>query len=168
MFGTYRGRLVFPFTADLRRLDTAGTAAAKDGGGYDDDFHEPSPYPAVDGQGPGTTTRAEFDSLLLPCQVELGSNEKIRQFFQGNNPTTQLVLVFHFRDLESAGLVDESGNALLRVGDRLERILQARTGAVAWTPIDQVFATEIQPNSFGLGQSRNLLFVYFNSRDRAV
>lgn len=168
MFGTYRGRLIFPFIADIRPLDTEATAAAKGGEGFDPDFQEPSPIAPPAGQGPGTSTRTEGMPVALPCQVEMGTNEKMRQFFQGNSPSGRLVLVFHFRDLEGAGLVDAAGNATLRVGDRLEKITNQRTGAVEWTAKEPLYAVEIQPNAFGIGRGRNLLFVFFESRDKAA
>ncbi len=165
----YRGRLIFAWNAVIRQLDTQATAEAKgDGGGYDEDFKEPSPNPSETSQGSGITTRREAPALRLPCQVEMGTNEKLRQFFQGNDPTGRLVLVFHFRDLEHAGLVDSSGNATLRIGDRLQELVNGRTGVTEYTPRDPLYAVEVQPNAFGIGRGRNLLFVFFESRDKAV
>ncbi len=171
-----RGRLIFPFRADIRQLDTEATADAKaDGKGYDEDFKEPSPVDEDgDGAGPGVSTRKEAPRLLLPAQVEMGTSEKLRQFFQGNDPTSRLVLIFHFRDLERAGLVDAGGNAKLRIGDRLAALYSMRgscaetPGTAAWTPKDPVYAVEVQPNAFGIGMARNLLFVFFEGRDKAL
>lgn len=168
-----RGRLINPFRADIRQLDTEATAEAKAGGaGYDPDFKEPSPNAPTTGEGPGTSTRRERPQLLVPAQVEMGTAEKLRQFFQGNSPTSRLVLVFHFRDLERMGLVDDDGNAKIHVGDRLAALYPMRGSCIdtkaAWTPRDPVFAVEIQPNAFGLGGARNLLFAFFESRDSAV
>jgi hypothetical protein len=63
------------------------------------------------------------------------------------------VLVFHFRDLERLGPVEpNTGDALLRIGDRLVAIRDRRTGdlvqAVRTPP--GLYLTEPQPE-FGLG-----------------
>jgi hypothetical protein len=168
-----RGRLINPFRADIRQLDTEATEAAKGGHGYDEDFKEPSPVDKDgDGEGPGVSTRAEKPALLIPAQVEMGTGEKLRQFFQGNDPVSRLVLIFHFRDLEKMGLVDDRGNARLRIGDRLAALYPLRGSCTettaAWTPVEPVFAVEVQPNGFGIGLSRNLLFMFFESRDKAA
>ncbi len=171
-----RGRLIFPFRADIRQLDTDATDA-NDGGkagdvGYDDDFKEPTPLAPVTEEGAGLSNRREKPALYLPAQVEMGTGEKMRQFFQGNDPSSRLVLIFHFRDLERLGLVDSVGNAKIRVGDRLHALSPLRGSVVdtraAWTPTKPLFAVEVQPNAFGIGLSRNLLFAYFESRDKAV
>lgn len=164
----YRGRLIQPFLADIRRLDTEATAAAKSGAGYDPDFKEPARVAPTSGEGAGTSTRREKAELLLPCQVEMGSAEKLRQFFAGANPSSNLVLVLHFRDLERAGLVDSAGNATLRVGDRLASIRDSRTKNVVWTPREELYCVEVQPNAFGIGRGRNLLFLFFQDRDNAA
>ena len=77
-----------------------------------------------------------------------------------------MVLVFHFRDLEQRGLLDrETGDALLRVGDRLVAIRDRRTGKIVQavrTP-PGLYLTEPQPE-FGLGGRRNLLIATFSER----
>jgi len=166
MFGSYRGRLIFPFRASIRQLDTAATAAAKSGDGYDEDFKEPSPTAPAGGEGAGTSTRAESSALVLPCQVEMGTGEKVRQFFQGADMDARLVLVFHFRDLEAAGLVDANGNATLRPSDRLESITNSRTGEVVFTPREPLYVVEVTATAFGIGRGRNLLTVFFQGRDK--
>jgi hypothetical protein len=74
--------------------------------------------------------------------------------------------VFHFADLERLGLVDPTtGEALLRIGDRLTAIRDYRTGdliqAVRTPP--GLYLTEPQPE-FGLGGCRNLLLATFSER----
>ena len=62
-----------------------------------------------------------------------------------------------------------SGEARLRVNDRLVAILSVRgqlVQAVRTPP--GLFATEVQPQSFGLGLSRNLLLVTFEERELAA
>jgi hypothetical protein len=80
------------------------------------------------------------------------------------------VLVFHFRDLERMGLVDAAtGEALLRINDRLvaiHRMDGVLVQSVRTPP--GLYATEVQPQSFGLGLSRNLLLVTFDEREIAI
>lgn len=166
-----RGRLIFPFLADVRRLSTSLTAADPDGAGaltsgYDPDFKEPLKLP-VTGGGPGTTNRVEAASLLIPCQVEVPRFGQRNQGFSGAILKGQLILVFHFNDLEVLGLIDGTTNeATLHVGDRLAAVFNADgtlSQSFARLPL---FASEVQPNSFGLTSlRRNLLMVTFDQRD---
>jgi hypothetical protein len=67
-------------------------------------------------------------------------------------------------------LVDAAtGEALLRINDRLaaiHRIDGALVQTVRTPP--GLYATEVQPQSFGIGLSRNLLLVTFEERERAA
>jgi len=166
-----RGRLVNMFAAELARLDVAATAADPDGpgplsSGYDADFQETVLLPTSSGHG--VDARREKPSIRIPCQVEVQAFGELQEVQTGNSPRAQLVLVFHFQDLERMGLVDPAtGDARLRVGDRLVAIRDYRTGALIQairTP-PGLYLTEAQPQ-FGLGQRRNLLLATFN--DRAV
>ena len=50
-------------------------------------------------------------------KIKFGLGE-LQELISGMSPRSQLVLIFHFRDLEDMGLVDhETGDALLRVDD---------------------------------------------------
>jgi hypothetical protein len=167
-----RGRLINPFLAEIARLDTDATAADPDDAGpltsgYDPDFKETI---VLDDAGLRVDARREMPPVLVPCQVEVGAFEALQQLAGGNSPNSQVTLVFHFRDLERMGLVDPvSGDALLRVNDRLVAIrdlagvlvqaVRARPG---------LYASEVQPQSFGLGRARNLLLVTFQERDLGV
>jgi len=175
--GGYRGRLIWPFYAQIYGYDTAATAAVDpDGptgpatGGFDPDFREPYKAPDLDLEGPGVTTRVERPPLLLPCQVEVGRFDQRTAAAGGNVPKGQLTLVFHFEDLEEAGLVHPTtGNPALNVGDRLGGIYRRSDSALEQDFTDRpLYATEVQPASFGLsGGRRNLLLVIFDSRDQA-
>jgi hypothetical protein len=164
-----RGRLLQPFLAELAQLDAATTAADPDGAGpltsgYDADFQETVLLSTA--AGPGRDVRREKPPLHLPCQVEMQSFEALAELASGNSPRSHVVLVFHFRDLERLDLVDrDTGNALLRVGDRLVAIRDRRTGelvqAVRTPP--GLYLTEPQPE-FGLGGRRNLLIATFAER----
>ncbi len=165
-----RGRLINPFLAELAQLDTVATAADPDGAGplasgYDPDFKETVLVPA--GPGSGVDARKEKPPLRVPCQVEVGAFEALQQLATGTSPNSRVTLVFHFQDLERMGLVDlASGDALLRVNDRLVAIHDLAGNLVqrVRTP-PGLYATEVQPQSFGLGLARNLLLVTFDERE---
>lgn len=164
-----RGRLIHPFLAEIARLDTAATAAEPDGAGplasgYDLDFKETRVFEA---SGARRDARKEMPPIRVPCQVEVGAFEALRQLASGNSPDSRVTLVFHFRDLERMGLVDAAtGAALVRVNDRLVAIhdLDGRLVQAVRTP-PGLYAVEVQPQSFGLGRRRNLLLVTFEERE---
>lgn len=62
-----RWRLIFPFLAELHRLDPV--AMATQDPGYDEDFKEPALLD-VDGDGVGDAFRREHLAVRVPCQVE--------------------------------------------------------------------------------------------------
>jgi hypothetical protein len=165
-----RGRLINPFLAEIARLDTVATAADPDGvgpitSGYDPDFKETVMLPAAGGGA--ADARKEMVSIRVRCQVEVGAFEALQQLASGNSPDAKVTLVFHFRDLERMGLVDPgTGDALLRANDRLAAIHDLAGNLVQSirTP-PGLYATEVQPQSFGLGLSRNLLLVTFEERE---
>lgn len=155
-----RGRLIHPFLADIARLDTVGSD-------YDSDFKETV---VLDDTGARRDARREMPPIRIPCQVEVGAFEALQQLAAGNSPRAQLTLVFHFRDLERMGLVDApSGDALLRVNDRLVAIrnLAGELVQAVRTP-PGLYAVEVQPQSFGLGRTRNLLLVRWEPRQLGV
>ena len=170
-----RGRLIFPFVAELHRLDTQAMALGDAGTsvppGYDDDFKEPI-LVDYDDDGVAEPFRREHPSVRVPCQVEPEAFEALRMATSGNTPRSSFDLVFHFRDLERLGLVDAaSGDALIRPSDRLGA-LYTRDGqlvqAVRTPP--GLYVTEARPIGFGLHRrrpSRNLLLVSFQDRAAA-
>ena len=168
-----RGKLINPFLAELARLDTDATAADPDGpgpltSGYDSDFKETLVLPGTGGSG--QDARREKPPIRIPCQVEVGTFEALQQLASGASPNSKVTLVFHFRDLERMGLVDPAtGDALLRVNDRLVAIrdLAGNLVQAIRTP-PGLYATEVQPQSFGLGLCRNLLLVTFEERELGV
>jgi len=161
---------VNPFLAELAQLDTVATAADPDGpgtlaSGYDADFQETALVPTSNGRG--LDARREKPPIRIPCQVEIQAFGELQEVLTGNSPRSNLVLVFHFQDLERMGLVEPTtGDALLRVGDRLVAIRDYRTGELVQairTP-PGLYLTEAQPQSFGLGTRRNLLLATFTER----
>lgn len=167
-----RGRLINPFLAEIARLDTSATAADPDAAGplvsgYDPDFKETV---VLDDAGARRDARQEMPPVLVPCQVEVGAFEALQQLAAGNSPNSQVTLVFHFRDLEQMGLVDPAtGDALLRISDRLVAIHDVAGNLVqaVRTP-PGLYATEVQPQSFGLGRARNLALVTFQERETSA
>lgn len=167
-----RGSLLFPYLAEIAQLDTEATAEDPAGtltGGYDDDFQEPIVY---EGAGSGSRVDARKESLVLvPCQVETISFERLEQFASGNSPDSAIVLTFHFKDLERLGLVEDSGIAKLRVNDRLNSIRELCGGVAGYTAgaiVQQVptppglYLTHARPS--GWKGRRNLLVCTFEDR----
>lgn len=172
-----RGRLIFPFLAELRRLDTAAMASTDpDGpgpltGGFDPDFKEPVLVDR-DGDGIAERERVEHPAIRVPCQVESKVFEDLRMLASGDSPRSDISLVFHFKDLERLGLVDAAtGDALIRPNDRLAGLydLGGLLVQTIRTP-PGLYVTQAQPRGFGLGRSqphRNLLLVTFEARQLA-
>jgi hypothetical protein len=157
-----RGRLLFPLIAELARLDTNTIAT---NGAYDPQFKTYKP----DATTPG---RKELPSIFIRAQVEMGRWEGQQQMQSGNVPDSRLTLVFHFRDLERAGLTDpNTGDALIRVNDRLVT-LKSRNGLIleqtVRVPSGGLYATEVQPAGLGLGGRRNLLVATFDKRPQGL
>jgi hypothetical protein len=171
-----RGRLIFPFLAELRRLDVAGMVADPDGGGpltsgYDPDFKE-SVLIDTNDDGVAERYRLELPPVRVPCQIEPEAFEAMRMGQSGNTPRSGLSLVLHFRDLERLGLVDVgTGDALVRVGDRLSGIYD-RAGALVQEIRNPpgLYVTEARAIGFGLNMThphRNLLLVMLDDRPQA-
>lgn len=168
-----RGRLIFPFLAEIARLDTAATASHDPAGpqesGYDPDFKE-TVLEDTDSDGLGTDVRKEMEPVRIPAQVEVQAFEALQESFSGNMPDADITLVFHFDDLERLGLVDPStGEPLIRPNDRLVAIFDKQGSLVqeVRTP-PGLYATEVKPTGFGLGHARNLLLVSFNDREQGA
>ena len=168
-----RGRLIFKFLADLRRLDTQATSAPGSGlhQGYDADFKEPGLVDR-DGDGIAERERIELPFIMVPCQVEPKELENLQMLASGDSPRSNIGLVFHFLDLERLGLVDtQSGQALIRPKDRLAGLYDL-CGALIQTirTPPGLYVTQTLPRGFGLCRSRpcrNLLLVTFEARQLA-
>jgi hypothetical protein len=164
-----RGRLVFRFLAEVHRLDTLATATTPPG--YDEDFKEPALLDV--GEGVGARVRREHPPVLVPCQVEPQVFEALQEFASGSVPSSRVLLLCHFRDLERAGLVDPAtGDALVRIGDRLGALFDSGGALVQRirTP-PGLYVTEARPIGFGLFMPRprrNLLQLVFEERPTAA
>jgi hypothetical protein len=167
-----RGRLIFPFLVDIARLDTAATAEDPDDtgplvSGYDDEFREPVMIAPEDSSDDAELRRVEV-MTTLQAQIGEDQNEAVQMMVTGPSPSSRMTLVFHYRDLERAGMVStETGRPVLRApGDRLHAIRNIRTGAmVELIPARPgLYATEVKSSGFGLGPNRNLCIVTFEER----
>ncbi len=159
-----RGRLIYPFLAQIFRLDTQ-TTAVMDPSGFDPDFKEARVADFL-GDGVGQRIRNERLPIKVPCQVEPKTFEEPAMFASGNSPRANINLVFHFKDLERMGLVDEAGEAMIRPGDRLGGIYD-KADVLVQVIRNPMYAIDARPMGFGLHMekpSRNLLFVTFDSR----
>jgi hypothetical protein len=87
----------------------------------------------------------------------------------GNQPTSHVQVVLHFRDLEALGLVDAAtGRALIGPGDRMTGFYD-REGKLVQTA--DLYVTEARPVGFGFGllrPRRNLLLVVLEARASSV
>lgn len=173
---TYRGRLIFPFQAELHQLDTYQTAQDPDGAGplesgYDEDFRETINIPTA-GKQVGPDARVEKDPILVLCQVEPATSEDLQQLFSGAMLDTQIVLIFHFEELEKRGLVGADGNPLIQIGDRLGAIYNTKGEVVQSFPLPPgAYVAERRPIGWGLNlgaPQRNLLAVRFEDREQGV
>lgn len=168
-----RGRLIFPFLVDIARLDTAATAADPDDAGpltsgYDDDFREPAMVAPASSSADAELNRKEVVTTFK-AQIGQDQNEALQMMVTGLSPSNRMTLVFHYRDLERAGMVSlTTGRPVLRApGDRLHAIRNIRTGALIteFPPRPGLYATEVKDSGFGLGTNRNLCIVTFEERE---
>jgi hypothetical protein len=161
-----RGRLIFPFLADVVRVDAAAMQAA-----IDPDFKEPLLVDSDD-DGVPDGVRAELPTVSIPCQVEAKTFDELTMMAAGNSPKSEVTLVFHFRDLERLGLVDDAtGTPSIAPSDRLDAIRQRDGLLVQKVPTPPgLYVTEALPRGFGLGRvpKRNLLVTRFESRPVAT
>lgn len=171
----YRGRLIWPFIVRIAPLDRAATAADPDGvggveSGYDDVFREPRQL-AEEASQEGRDARVEGELIDLPCQIEDQAWDQLRMMRSGAAMQIEMVIVFHYSNLELRGFIDHTGTATVpRVGDRLVSIhKQVDMSLIQEVPNPPgLYCVEAQPRSYGLsGLDRNLLVCTFRERQTA-
>lgn len=168
-----RGRLIFPFVAQIAQLDTFAMGQDPDGAGpeisgYDLDFREPVGLPVDADDQIGVTHRVE-KLIEAQCQVETRTFERLAQVLGGTSPDSAIELVFHFKQLEDAGLVDPFGVATIRINDRLVSIKDLSGNVVQEVRNPPgLFVSQSLPGGFGLGPQRNLLIVTFEEREQGI
>jgi hypothetical protein len=159
-----RGRLQYSFLAALRVLDTEATA---DAGNYDPEFREAKRV--ADGSWEGAAGRQESAEIRVRCQIEDADFERLNPMVGGFEHEHKINLVFHFRDLERAGLVDTAtGQATLRVEARLTAIYDLAGNIQQAMPGDGLHCVEARPIGYGLGRRLNLLLLVFEDRDQTA
>lgn len=155
-----RGRLIFPFGLEIYRRDRLAVSSA------DSTFREPALLPTSDGIG--AVVRPEQEPCLVPGQFcDNGEFLRLQMAANGNLASSSFQVLLAFADLEALDLVDPTtGLSRIRVGDRLNAIYNgACTELIQKIPNPPgLFVTQAEPR-FGLGGSRNLLVVTFESRD---
>ena len=161
------GRLIFPNTVVLKRIDTAAIRAA---GKYDDDFNELI-LTDSDGDGVGESPRTAHEvEVRILAQVSTRTQDRLWQAEHGQVPETpNLELTFHFRDHKKAGLVEADGRASIIIGTRLAEIRnKADTETIiAYADPAGMFCTAARPSGF-LGSSRNLWVCTFSDRAQST
>jgi hypothetical protein len=166
----YRGRLIQRFVAVLYRIDTAATAAVV-GGGYDPEFGEP--LPVANGSLLGASSLRERPALRLPCQLDRKTWGAAGAARSGYEENADIILVFHYPDLEAAGLIGTDGVPQIFPGDRIGAIEDVG-GAVQETFANPpgMFVTDLERAGHGLaafGMPRfNLLIAYCSKRHQAM
>jgi hypothetical protein len=171
-----RGRLLRPMLLELLRIDVEATRTAD---GFDDVLGSPLITPAADPLDPPPlgAPRGEPATLYHPAvrvrgQVENGlrglSTNAMLIVQTGNQPKFKIQVVYHYEDLELAGLIAADGHVRFRQGDRLIKIRDAATEDLVCN-VEDAYATVIDDTSFGLGAaSRNLCIVTYESRARGA
>lgn len=164
----YRGRLIWPMQARLRRLDTAATQANNVAGqpaGYDRIFREPVKV------SPTTDSRVYAAPIAVPCQVQTegGPFRQVEQLPGGRELEFKMKLLMHYADLSLLGLLDVNGACVLKPSDLLVSIYRMDSVTLLHDfGSDPLFCVHTQDRSWGLsGLNRNLIRLYFNDREEA-
>lgn len=143
--------------------------------GYDPDFKEPIVFddqPALGEEPIRTYGRVELPPLRVPCQVEPGVVDALRQTNVGDMPNSSVQLVLHRMDLERLKLIDvDTREVAIKVNDRVSGIEQPGKPGVYTQkfPEPGLFVMEVNPASFGFGpEGYDLHLVRLDARERAT
>ncbi len=157
-----RGRLINAFEVEVAQWDAQLSEQTQPG--VDRTFREPRV-----GLDPVTHQRVlgrKERTVRLPAQVETGNYGQLVVLATGAAPKSALKLVFHYEDLEAAGMVDDQRRGTpVRVNDRLVAVYSLEDGALLLTFPNPpgLFVTEASPEGFAGGQL-NLLVCSFGDR----
>jgi len=165
-----RGRLLSWFRVDLKLLDPEATIAPVTVGsttvldsGYDPVFRVTRRVP--DGTWEGTSVK-QYTTVTLKAQVSNEQYDDLAALINGNELQHLVNLVFHFKDLVRVGMVDAvTGVARIRVDAQLTAYRNRRGILIQDIAAMNMFAVEARPVAFGIGESRNLLQVRFDTRE---
>ena len=154
-----RGRILAPFTAELAQFDSQATtvnAALKE------------PTVRID-PVTGARTHGRAEKLTRArCQVETGTFQAQGMAPMVDIPRSSLTLVFHYEDLDTAGLIGPENRPMINVNDRLVRLLTEDGVEQQSFVRSPVYVTEATPAGFGFGGAVNLLVVRFGDRAQGV
>ncbi len=170
-----RGRLIYPFVAEIAPLDTAATEAIDPPGpvssGFDEDFRTVVKV-SVGNEQVGTSQRQEGALIQIEAQIDAEEFERLEMMLSGDSPNSRFRLILHFKELERLGFVDADGRATFKKGDRLHRILDKKGNLVQTIPNPPgLYVQQAMPRGWGLGGSnpkRNLLFLDFQERETSI
>lgn len=162
--------LLNPVIAVCYRLDIQATWAANPPGtpttGYDKTFREP--IVSKTAAGVREVERVEMTPVDIPCQVEDQSFERVHFVLGGDAPATNMVFVFHRRDLERLSLLDSNRRCLLKPGDRIDHVENRRTGTTVLTFKEPLYIYEVRPRSWGFGPDGYDLEVAYTTHRNAL
>jgi hypothetical protein len=145
--------------AVIHRLHIEGTRDEDPPGegniGYDETLREPIVYDQ-NTNSPDTRQKArqELSETRVPCQVEVLTDEALRELGVGDAPITNMIFVFHRKDLEFLGLLDTNRDILLKKGDRISHLEKYGTtiGTISKTFADPgLYIYEMRAGSWGFG-----------------
>lgn len=154
----YRGRLIWRTVVEVRPIETLTTEAT---GGYDHRFREPK----TDAAGEEQTKFGQTYKLPCQFQTERTPNTLMDQEPAGNDPDTTVYTLFHYQDIEDAGMLDDKGRPTIRLNDRLVALWTADGELIRNYEEDALYATEVKDRSHGLsGLRRNLLRVRWEAK----
>jgi len=164
----FRVPLLFPMAAVVHQLDTAATRTLDVPGppsdGYNDLLDEPYPY----NSGAGfTDTRQEKAAVRVPCQLEIMTFEELNQVDTGDAAMSEIILIFHRRDLETLGLIDSTTRLQkLKAGDRISALEKKGFPGTFVHPIPHdLYIFKIEPGSPGMGpDGYDLAICYLSTR----
>lgn len=157
-----RGRLIFPFYAEIAQLDTVAIDAAGD---YDPVYRTVRKVD-TDGDGIGETQVKYKATYLIPVQIEDRKYGDLDMTKFGNVPEHDMVLVMHFKDLERLAMIASDGSPNVRPGDKLVAI-KNKHGATVRTIDPPLYVIEAR-DSYDLSTTnRNLLIVFLRERKEA-
>jgi len=167
--------LINPVDIVISRLDRSATWTQNPPGdpttGYDDLLQEPINFDNST-TGLRVPARQNSTSIRVPCQVEIVSFSRLRMFPTGDAPDGNMSFVCHRVHLEPLGLIDSSGNCLLKEYDIIDSIDKHNQPGVRALSMETVplYIHDVQPQSWGAGGSRgfDLYIIYTRTNPRAA
>lgn len=125
------------------------------GTGYNKSYRQPIVFDTTrQGKTVREYARSELPPVKVPCQVETGDFERLRQGADGDVPDSSMVLVVHRQDLTILGLIDpDSNKPLLEVNDRVSHIESSKLPGVVTQQFEGegMYITSVAPASWGFG-----------------